>query len=295
MKTLIEFSFSTDKFNAIPDAPKHLVTKANYMATSILVDRDTPEFTSLWKWARAHQEARALSPSPSYIYSKAELDAAEIFYLPLIHAAPDQFGGSIDYGTKYRTVQKSGRFEVKEQISPLFTDTNQLSKTREFQQLLSDEVLINKRLADILAEHHIQGYELLPVFRPKRIRRWAEDVEVRNSEGVQSLNWFQLNVTAVAGPIAQPPTVFGPDFLFLEPSHTGRNQVKKLGLVGSPKIGTQLYFHRSGFPHTDIVRTKELNISEIPHPYILITQKLYRIFKENKVKLFEVRPAYFVD
>lgn len=294
MKTLIEFRFWTAKFNAILDAPKHLVTKSNYMATTVLIDREDSKFAPLWAWASTHPSATILDPLPKYVYTKQELMTAEIFYLPYIDMAPAELV-SDDYGTKYRVVKKKGRFEVKEQTTPLFVDTNRLSKSKDFQQLLTDEVLINKRLADILAKNHIQGYELLPVFRPKRIHRWGDDIVVKNSEGVQSSNWFQLNVTAIAGPIAQPPTEYGSSFLELEPSNTGTYQVKALGLISSPKIGTSLYFNRAGFPHTDIVRTRELNIAEIPYPYIMITQKLYRIFMANKVKGFEVRPAYFVD
>lgn len=327
MKIIHEFRFFKDDFDVIPDAPRDLITKRNNMVVIIVIDQKNKEFKRVLDWAKTHSSVHVgAGPTASFKYSESELKQFEIFYIPYFSMAPSELG-SIEYGTKYRTIRKIERqkksmifesdysdkpiytqevmrqalqmanspIEISVQASPLYTDVNKLSKTIDFQQLLSDEVLINARLKNILKENNISGYNTLPVFRPKRIHRSGDDVTVINGYGIESSIWYQLQVVSTAGPIIQPKTQFGPSYIQLKPSTSGVYQYKDEGLISSPKLGSSLYFSRKDFPKTDMVRTKELRIASMPHPYILITQKLYRILIENNIKGFDVKPAFFVD
>lgn len=293
MKILLELSYFKDDFEKIKNRPKELVTYDNGSRVDIKIPyshRRTPE---LLAWTKKYKRV-LIGPGASCkkTYSNEELEQAEIFWVNWIDDAPGEMFAD-DYGTQYELIKKCKQYELKKQITPLFCNTSKLSKTKDIQKLFSSEIIISKRFKEIIEKERLTGVEICPVYRPTKIRDMGDIDEIISDKAKQSTDYFQLKMTANCGHIAAPPTVFGENFILLEKMKY-INYIKECNLISGIDWQSSLNIDRNNWPKTDFAVTKELSMSEYPSPLIVISQKVYQIFKKNKIKGYRIEPAYFV-
>lgn len=149
----------------------------------------------------------------------------------------------------------------------------------------SYEVILNEQVGRLLQEQDVSGFELRPVQHYKK-----------PYPGEPTLH--QLAVTNVLPPMAAPPTEFeqfhncagcGRISRFLKHTHWwGKIQYRE---------DTNVYFPRrvlevvKDFNHT----AEYFGELRVAHPYVIITQRVYRLLREHKVKNWAAVPVYLVD
>lgn len=301
MKTIYKFTFFSDVFHQAKDAPKDLVSFDNGMRVEIKVDKESKDFRRVFNWSRTNSSlVIGGSMLPSYTFSAKENDSFEIFYISGVSISPGEME-SIDYGTKHDLICKcddmvnsSHSISTYKQVSPLYIDISKLSKNKDIQSPLSNEIIISKKLKELLEKHHITGFKLGEIRKPKKISKNGDVLKSVSDVYVTSDDWFQLIPTETTS-MAVPPTKFDYPYLNFFSSKTQSKFDQKCNLIIGIKCETFPHFDRTQFPQADIVKTTQLQISQFPYPYIIFSKRLYNILKENKIKGFECLPAFFND
>jgi hypothetical protein len=313
------FRFHRDKIpQSFIDKFHHLEHEPNNTSIfAVRVCTNNHDFKSIFDYWE-HNPENAYSPLALNKFSESEMRSAEILYLNRIADVPNEMFAE-EYGTKYEVLGKGGTgkeytmnikgvgqpivtvdsWEIKKQISPLRINVSKLSK-KDIQKTFSDETIISKRLKEILEKNKVTGCKIDPVYRPVKIKESAEDVDYYSDEKKLSKDFYQLNVVPTCG-YSVPPTKFGIKFHKLEledqlePNPLYDKVIEGFRTTAGPGIGTSFYFNRKNWPNTDFAKTSQFRSLQYLHPFIIISQRLYRILKENKVSGFEAEPAYFVD
>lgn len=295
MKTVYNLRFFRDEFEKIKDAPKEWIDKkaSNSMAMVIKIEQNHPNCENILNWTKKHKKTViGQTIEVNKIYTKEELTAAEILYIPWLDWAPGEMYGE-DYGTKYRTVTKFKQFEIKQQTTPLFCNTSKLSKKKDLQTLFSAEIIISKKLKEILEKEKLTGIDIKPVYRPTKIKDLGDVDEILSDKTKQSTDFFQLIVSANCENIVSPPTVFGEEYINLE--HKANNaHIIEYNLISGIDWQSNLYLNKKKWPKTDFAITREKIMAEYPYPLLVITQRAYQILIQNGISGFEAEPAIFI-
>jgi predicted hydrocarbon binding protein len=218
-------------------------------------------------------------------YSSKELENAEI--LRLIIAATFEPAG-MDLGTLYEEIcSKCG---LRIQKSELILDLRKIrrccgesydSKYDIAKTISYDEWVVSERFKRIVEENQITGCEFLPV------RHYSK--RAKNLPTV-----YQLKVTSSVGETAEQ-TKFGKNPFDLDPE--GKFRCPEHNVSGL-NIVSELYIKRENWDGSDIAITRNLigggAANAYPMPLIIISQKFYRLLKENKMKGFKVEVAHLV-
>jgi len=194
------------------------------------------------------------------LYTRQELLAAELLHLMITGTVAE---GMDHYGTRFDWSQACRRcWSSLVQMSDLIIDKAKMGK-KDIATTYTSEVVISERLARLIQEAQLKGYELRPVrHRSNRLR----------DEPVL----YQLFVTHALSPVA-PPT-----------------QVRTCSDCGRPglELFTEIYYRRQDLEKTGV---KDFNQTMEWRHWIIVSQKVYRLFLEQKIRNFEVEIVRILD
>ncbi len=240
------------------------------------------------------EELRA-TPDLGYVsridhrYTRQELEAAELLLWRLTNQAieDDYYDLHVDgYQGGPNASHKrcpTCRAEL-EQIRDLVVN-KALMRGKDISLTYSFEIILSERMARLFQEQGLTGFDLRPVHHYKKPYK-----------GEPTL--YQLVVTNVLPPMASPPTEFerilhcdvcGITSQYLKHTHWwGKLQYRE---------ETDMYYSRYV-----LERVKDFNHSAeyfgelaVSNPYVIISQRVYRLLREHKVKNWKAVPAYLVD
>jgi hypothetical protein len=123
------------------------------------------------------------SCNPRRVYTRAELEAASLFRLKV--SAVFDAAGEL-YGTTYDETTACPRCKAgAKQVGPLFLDVRRIPRGKDFAKTIAGEIVVSQRVVGLFAQYQVSGVEFHPVRR-------------RKAKGVESTEWSQLVVTALA-------------------------------------------------------------------------------------------------
>lgn len=231
--------------------------------------------------------ARPGSISIETRYTRKELESAELLiWGPTNQAIEDDYYDFYAEGEQHRDLYKrcSACDTRVEQIREIIVNKTLMGK-RDISLTYSDEVILAERVGRLLQECRLTGFELWPVHHFKKPYK-----------GEPTL--YQLKVTHVLPPMASPPTEFEH---FHDCAVCGRRSqfLKHTHWWGKIKYyeDTDVYYPRSvlevikDFNHT----AEWFGEQRVMSRMILITQHVYRLLREYKVKNWTAVPVYLVD
>ncbi len=294
-----EFRFYRVDFTAYEAQFKHLEHKSSNNSVFVIKLLTThPDFKRVMSFASEHRHT-LMTPFLQHQYSEKELLSAEILYLSFISVVRREMFGE-DYGTKYEVIAEcDDDITLKQQSTPLRINDRHFS-SKDMQETFSGEVIISERFMTLLEANNITGYRCDPIYRPLKVKESAEDVDYYSEQEQRVKNWFQLVFTAECG-YAVPPTKYG-SYLhnFSKQDQTKYKSSKywmcgKYRITSDPGIGSAFYFKRNNWPGTNIAVASQLHGTGYYHPFIIISQKVYRLMKEHKITGFKAEPAFLVD
>lgn len=229
-------------------------------------------------------------------YSRQELEAASLLEWRITNQAIEDDYYDFDYYDPSNT----SRERDTEGVGPSFKECSacrtsleqvrdlvvnkRLMRGNDISLTYSYQVIMAEWVGRLLQEHGLTGFDLRPVHHYKKPYK-----------GEPTL--YQLVVTNALPPMASPPTKFeqfhhcdvcGRTSRFLKHTHWwGKIQYYE---------ETDVYYPRSVLEVVqDFNHTVELFGERVASPYIIITQRVYRLLREHKVKNWEAVPVYLVD
>lgn len=215
----------------------------------------------------------SVSTRKERVYTKSDIDDAKLL---LLYGTAMCGDGYNVYGTKFEPSNKCSKCGFGEvQVSDLIIDKTKMSK-KDFAVTYNNEMVISKRVAEILEENKLTGFELWPVYH--------YTTKMRNE-----LELYQIMPTNILPLMLSPPTV-------IEKSKEYCN------LCGNSSQGlqSQPYYKREDLKiicdfnkSCEFFGVKLTRGTPIQVP--IISQKSYQIFKENKVRNIKVEPVVIVD
>jgi hypothetical protein len=154
------------------------------------------------------------------------------------------------------------------QTSELRLDVGRIPKSRDLAVTPGAEFVVSARLAKAMRARRITGYELRPV-----LSRGGKPTDA----------WHQLIIPSATAEAA-PPALFGNSYLAPEPDEARCPQGHVLGL----RLLSPLHLARESLRRTDWQCLRGLlGLRQglfRPYPLFIISQRLYRLLKELKVR-----------
>lgn len=209
-------------------------------------------------------------------YSERELESAELLLLKISKTFEP---AGLECGTKYdnqRACEICG--SGIQQVSELILDLNTIPKNVDVARTISNEIVISSKMAGILADNGVTGYEIGPVHH-KVVRSRADN-------DPQKI-WHQLVVNPSVN--VDPITKTGNDPFDNDKEDNYRC---KNGHTIGLNILSELSIYRDSWDGSDIVATRQLlgvNRGLLrTYPLLLISQRLYGLMKQAACKGFTV-------
>jgi len=204
-----------------------------------------------------------------YLFSKTEIENSEILKLKVFANAKNSY--SSDH--EGNICSACGEKVQKLYRHKLHVDYKNIRKYDISVTYSGDtEIIISDKVKDLMIKEKISGIEFYPVFQ-------------LGSENQVINNFFHLKLSEGIGEV-------------VEPSIVDRTEKKcsQCGFYKKFLCQTPLYFKRETWKQDDICYT--LNWFGSP-PYaqgkwVIISQRLYRILKDNKINFFSVEPSFFI-
>ena len=216
-------------------------------------------------------------------YSAAELNSAEILNMgisPLFEPA------GVDCGTVYddgAACQVCGAGAP--QVSELFLKLGSIPKSKDCAvSIAMVEDVVSQRFFDLVQENEITGVKLPEVCPRLTLRSRSRE------SAAAARKWYQFVVTSAPVDIV-PPTRFGRiPFWELRPECPMGHYTGLWPL-------TEVTVDRAGWDGSDIFRSKQLfgvrgGVLR-PFPYLLITQRVYRLIVKSGMRGFKFHVAHF--
>lgn len=222
-------------------------------------------------------------------YTRQELEAVDLLvWSPTNQAIEDDYydlhedgyqGGPCASHTRCRVC----RAELQ-QVRDLAVN-KALVRGKDVSLTYSFEVILSERVARLFEEQGLTGFGRRPVRHYKKPYK-----------GEPTL--YQLVVTNVLPPMAAPPTEFE-QFHHCDACGRTTQYLKHTHWWGKIQYyeDTDVYYPRSVLDVTkDLNHTTEY-FGDLPvgHPYVIITQRVYRLLREHKVKNWAAEPVYLID
>ncbi|HLL06288.1 MAG TPA: hypothetical protein VK539_37295 [Myxococcaceae bacterium] len=164
------------------------------------------------------------------------------------------------------------------QLGELRLNVGRIPKSRDLALTPGAEFVVSSRLVKAMRAHRITGFELRPVL---------------SKGGRPTDAWHQLIIPS-ATVEAAPPTHFGRTYLAPEPDETRCPKGHVLGR----RVLSPLHVARSSLQPLDWQALKGLLGTRQglfrPHPLFIISQRLYRLLKELKVRNLNEEVAHVV-
>ena len=213
-------------------------------------------------------------------YSERELRDAEVFYLKIDQISSELVGE--DFGTTYdesTTCEYCGA--GRKQVSEFSYDLRILPKGKDIVRTLTEEWVVSERLAGIINDHQITGLELRPIKQAVFTKRVLP-------------NWYQLRVKS------QPISMVTPTKFGISPLDSDVQGVYRcpVGHVAGLNVLSEIFLSRGDWDTSDVNATlqkagyRPKDGVLVPSPLLLISPKLYRILKDEKIKGYKVEVAY---
>lgn len=171
-----------------------------------------------------------------------------------------------------------------EQVRDLLVDVRKMGK-RDLSLTYSFEIILSPHLAQMLQEVGFTGFTLRPVWHYRRAHRGEPPL-------------YQMVMTNLLPPMASPPTEFeheqrcevcGTETKFIKHTHWwGRIRYYE---------ETEIYYSKSVLERVADFNVTWEKIGELPSwsRLVIITQRVYRWLREQKVKGWGVEPVYLVE
>ncbi|MFZ1238204.1 MAG: hypothetical protein WAV74_22920 [Anaerolineae bacterium] len=246
------------------------------------------------------KDPHLVPPGGLYIWqpcSRQNLESAKLLiWSPTNQAIEDDY-----YDFDYYDPSKTGRERDTAGVGPSFercsacnTSLKQrrdlvvnkrLMRGKDSSLTYANQAILSERVGRLLQEHDLAGFELRPVQHYRK--------PYQNEPTLS-----QLVVTNVLPPMAAPPTEFeqlldctvcGHKSRYLKHTHWwGKIQYRE---------DTDIYYRRSilaaikDFNHT----AEYFGELRVAHPYVIITQRVYRLLRERRVKNWTVAPVHLVE
>lgn len=219
------------------------------------------------------QSGISVSTRKERVYSKSDTDNAELF---LLYGTAMCGDGYNVYGTKFvesNKCSKCGSGEV--QVSDLIIDKSKMGE-KDFAVTYNNEMVISKRVADLLKENNLTGFGLRPV------QHYTD--KMKNEPEL-----YQIMPVNTLPSMLSPPTV-------IEKS----NEYCTFCGNSGQGLKSQPYYKRANLKIIcDFNKTCEFFGVKLtrgtPIQAPIISQKAYQVFKENKVRNIKVEPIVIVD
>jgi len=211
------------------------------------------------------------------IYERKELEEAEAFRL-CITATFEPAGW--ETGTIYDTTrmcEKCGAGRI--QISPLKLDLRAVPRGIDIARTIADEWIVSERLGKLMREKAMTGCDLRSVYEA-------------HSDN-ESPSWYQLLVTGHAGETISP-TKFGISYFNEDVDGKYRHPEHK---VSGLNVLSEVYLRRSDWDGQDMALTADLYghlPAAFPVSMIIISSRLYRLLRTEKIKDYEVEVAHLL-
>ncbi len=241
-------------------------------------------------------------------YEKRELEEAELFRLIVtstFEPAGEECGTVYDESNACKHIFTE--FEMRlpmgmnyhcidscsvgaKQSTDLFLETRSIPKNRDIAITIAGEIVVSRRLTQLLRESGLSGFELLPV-RDKR-----EDQKNRSAAKEHRIgeSWSQFFVTSIPVSVSSE-TRFGKDFFDPDAEGVYRcpyGHVAGLNLLSEVKIG------RKDSDGSDVFQTKQHHGAHRgllrPSAPILITRRFYHLLRDRKARGYKVEIAHFL-
>ncbi|MFC4779304.1 hypothetical protein ACFO9Q_21125 [Paenibacillus sp. GCM10023252] len=213
---------------------------------------------------------RCIVSRREYSFTKAEKDQADILYLII-----DGNGGDSTSDESLYYTCPTCMYEVRKvNRSRVRVDYKEVSKYDICISYLPNcEVVVSQKLIDLMVGEKISGYETTPIY------------QTGTDEVIP--NFYQLLLNTGLGE-AVAPTIVERGIRCVDCGFYTRNLIKSL--LHYKKLESRSYdiCYASDW-YGDIYRNKYVGSRAI-----VISQKLYRIMKENKIRAFSVQPAAFI-
>ncbi len=248
-------------------------------------DPRIPKIVELQEELRTHHET--LFGGAGFIrkYSAAELNSAEILNMGISRLFEP---AGVDCGTVYddaAACQVCGAGAP--QVSELFLKLGSIPKSKDCAgSIAMVEDVVSQRFFDLVQENAVTGVKL-PEVRPRPTHRSRS-----RESAAAARKWYQFVVTSAPVDIV-PPTRFGRiPFWELGPECP-------LGHYTGLWPLTEVTVDRAGWDGSDIFRSKQLfgvrgRILR-PFPFVLITQRVYRLIVKSGMRGFKFHVAHFAD
>jgi hypothetical protein len=235
----------------------------------VLLSADNPKFKRVGELnaliRKEHNELFFFGWDIKRLYTAEELAQAELFlFFPATTFEPSGKACGTQYDpTSACPICKSGA----KQISPLFLDWNRIPKSKDIAGTIHDEIVVSKRMVDLLDRNSITGAEFGPVGH-------------HPASSAKSKDWFQLLVKTCNAEITVPTKIgIGP----FDEDIAGKERCPLGDLIGLNLL-SEVYIRRSSYIGLDIVASRQfVGTSRLrPRQLMLVSPKFRQtIIKAN--------------
>jgi hypothetical protein len=267
MREILELRMSTEE--AERHLPSGVGKDLGYGVRRLLLDVEDPlveKLRALEAEYRAQGTTLFSMCEVSRHYTPRELRAAEFLlveFWPFFRPTGEECGTLYDESTACSFCGAGGR-----QVNALHLELRRIPKSRDLALTMGGEYVISSQLAEVLRQHRITGYELRPIV---------------SKGGRPGSDHHQLVIPSAIAEIV-PPTRAGRTYLAPEPDP---NRCPEGHILGH-RLLSPLHLSRNSLGELDWVFTRQRFGSRQglfrPYPLMIVTQRLYRLLAEQKVR-----------
>jgi hypothetical protein len=208
-----------------------------------------------------------------------EFEAAELFLLrvtAVFEPAGEECGTTYDESSACLRCGAGAR-----QVGPLSLAVNRIPKGKDIAKTIAGEIVISRRMAEILHAHGFSGADLKPVLTSTKLR-------------TESPNWFQLSVTHMTADIVLPTrTGIDPFDVDLKGEYRcPHGDLLGLALLSDVSISAASRSEDDFICSRQFVGVRRGLLR--PERLILVSPKVARLIKSEKIKGCRVEVAYIV-
>jgi len=167
------------------------------------------------------------------------------------------------------------------QVSSLFLDWKRIPKSKDIARTIAGEIVVSNRMLDLFNRHSITGANFGPVCH-------------RPVSSAESKEWFQLLVKSCDAEVAAPTkTGINP----FDEDMEGQYRCSRGDLIGLARL-SEVSISCSSYNGSDIVASRQFVGTRRgllrPEPFLLISPRLQRLIKEEKLTGCEFEVAHLV-
>lgn len=255
----------------------------------IELSKDDPRLAHLFERLQSRPDLVGPWIKVSHRYSNAELESAPLLsWFPTNQAVEDDAYALHPSRTKGEPDPSfalcpvcGGRLQQRRNLRL----KRSLMGARDLSATYARDIIVSERVQTLFAQHGITGADFRPVDSHMQIGR-------------PEPNLFQLTTTHVLQPMRSPPTEFQRILKCAECGNSSRYLKHTHWWSGFEyREDTPIYYQREAVSGALDVNATCERFGE-PHvacPFILISQRLHRLLKQERVKNWDVVPVHIVE